>query len=76
MNTFKQPRVEYSDQYEDFKRNLQGKDVPWVSKIRENAFKDFQKTGFPGRSNEAWKYTNITPLIEKKFSPVALKDCP
>ncbi len=68
MSAFKQFQ-EYYDQYEDFKRNLKGKDVPWVSQIRENAFKDFQKIGFPSKSNEAWKYTNITPLIEKKFDP-------
>jgi len=59
----------YRNQYEDFKKNIMGKDAPWVSKIRENAFADFQKTGFPTRQDEAWKYTNITPLVEKSFPP-------
>ena len=69
MNTYKQPFHEYNNQYEDFKKNLVRRDAPWISRIRENAFKDFQKTGFPSRKDEAWKYTNITPLVEKRFVP-------
>ena len=60
---------EYRNQYEDFKKNLVGKDAPWISKIRENAFAEFQKIGFPTRKDEAWKYTNVTPLVERSFPP-------
>ena len=39
-----------------------------VQKAREKGFKNFKRLGFPTRRNEEWKYTNITPYLQEKYS--------
>src|ERR1041385_7733017 len=39
---------------------------------QEEAIKHFNRLGFPTTKNEEWKYTNISPILNKDFSfPVA-----
>jgi len=38
-------------------------------KFKQNAFKEFNSVGFPTPKNEAWKYTNLQPILKTKFSP-------
>ena len=42
-------------------------DKPSVYALRESAKKALQKTGFPTTKTEAWKYTNITSLLQSNF---------
>ena len=35
---------------------------------REKGIKSFKNSGFPTRRNEEWKYTNITPYLQEKYS--------
>jgi Fe-S cluster assembly protein SufD len=49
-----------------------------VQKARTHALQSFKKQGFPTRRNEEWKYTNITPFLQEKYtvdgvSAVAIK---
>ena len=50
---------------QDFSRYLQqaesGSDFVH---IRENAFKEFEKLGFPTTKNEEWKYTNFKKVFD------------
>lgn len=36
----------------------------WVLQMRENARARFDKIGFPGPRDEAWRFTNVTPITE------------
>ena len=36
--------------------------------IQEEAIKHFSRLGFPTTKNEEWKYTNISPIVNKDFS--------
>lgn len=51
---------------EDSKLFLNNK--PSVFAIREKAKKALIKTGFPSTKNESWKYTNVAPIFDYKFS--------
>lgn len=42
-------------------------DKPSVYALRETAKKTLQETGFPTAKTEAWKYTNITPILKSDF---------
>lgn len=35
--------------------------------LREQAFAEFEKLGFPTTKHEEWKYTNLKPIVEKAF---------
>lgn len=35
--------------------------------LREKAFQQFRKTGFPSTKVEDWKYTNLTPFLKESF---------
>lgn len=39
--------------------------------FRENAWAEFQRQGMPDRSNEAWKYTSLSTLNRKSWTPAA-----
>jgi Fe-S cluster assembly protein SufD len=46
--------------------------------IREEAFRYFQKNGFPSVRSENWKYTNVAPIAKEDWAvtPVALTSSP
>lgn len=39
-----------------------------LNKKRNEAFVDFEKTGFPSVKNEEWKYTNLSSLLKEDFN--------
>ena len=47
-----------------------------IHPIRENAFKNFLKHGFPNRHWEDWKYTNLSKIKKGKFRLSEIKDTP
>lgn len=74
----------YVNAFETLTRENVSQQPEWLSAIRQNAINRFSQLGFPTarRGNEAWKYTNITPITRSTFqlpgsgrnSPVALKE--
>ena len=53
--------------------NGQG-DTAWHQRRRE-AFSDFEKSGFPSKKNEEYKYTPIARALEREFAAESLADC-
>jgi len=43
-------------------------DVPAVYALRQKAKKALQNQEYPTKKTEAWKYTDITPILKKDFS--------
>ena len=39
--------------------------------LRERALRDFVRSGFPTRRDEAWKYTSLDRLVRTDFDPLA-----
>jgi Fe-S cluster assembly protein SufD len=57
LETLKQDFTQYKNQAE------QGSFLS----MREQAFAEFEKLGFPTTKNEEWKYTNLKSITEKSF---------
>ena len=62
----------------DFRRlspSLPGQQAPWLAALREQALERFAEHGYPTPREEAWKYTNLAPLLAgKSFEPAAAID--
>jgi Fe-S cluster assembly protein SufD len=60
--------------YKEFEESLNGlaknKDgnPEKIHYVKLDALKSFKQLGFPGKKSEDWKYTNITPIIQKDYS--------
>lgn len=46
-----------------------GSEIDWLKRFRQQAIEQFAETGFPQRQDEAWKYTNVTPIARQIFTP-------
>jgi Fe-S cluster assembly protein SufD len=40
----------------------------WLKEIREGAIARFAELGFPTMKQEAWRFTSVAPIAEKRFS--------
>jgi Fe-S cluster assembly protein SufD len=43
--------------------------VAWVQERRDAAAAQFQKAGYPTTRMEDWRFTNIAPIVEGRFTP-------
>jgi Fe-S cluster assembly protein SufD len=41
----------------------------WLAEARRKALAAFGERGFPSRREEAWRFTNLRPLVDKPFKP-------
>ena len=58
----------YLSRFEAFENSLNGaRDIPF-HETRKSAISRFSKIGFPGRRDEEWKYSNVTPLLMHQFN--------
>jgi Fe-S cluster assembly protein SufD len=53
--------------FTDFQRRAAGRGLPWLRKLREDAFARFAEVGFPTTRDEDWRFTNITPITRTQF---------
>lgn len=42
--------------------------TPWLAQLQSQALADLDSSGFPNRSNEEWKYTNVDALLKQPFT--------
>lgn len=59
----------YLAQYQAIAAQLPGRGLDWLRQLREQALGQFAEVGFPSPREEEWKYTNVTPIERKLFSP-------
>jgi len=64
-----------------FENELNGERNSYAHKIRQEAFKVFEKKGFPTKRDEEWKYTNLKPFLKHDYrifpkddNPVEFRD--
>lgn len=51
-------------------RSRLGSDLPaWARELREAGAGTFAERGFPTVREEDWKYTNVSPIVERGFRP-------
>lgn len=58
----------FSDLYRANNRRIEESSAGIINSFREDAMKQFVELGIPGRKNEAYKYTNLDPWINKDYN--------
>ena len=64
----KQPEHRFVAEFERHLASQPAVNGTWLPHLREQALEAFKASGFPTRKNEAWKYTNITPIIRRTYT--------
>lgn len=67
MNTATASR--YTAEYQTIAPALPGQTLPWLQALRYEALEKFSTQGFPSPREEEWRYTNISGIEKKLFSP-------
>ncbi|MGE0372002.1 MAG: Fe-S cluster assembly protein SufD [Gammaproteobacteria bacterium] len=62
------------EQYQRLRSELPGQELPWLRELRNGALQRFSERGYPTPRDEAWKYTNVAPLLRQSFVPVRSSD--
>ncbi len=62
------------EEYRGLKERLPGHELPWLAGLRDAAAQRFAERGWPTSRDEAWKYTNIAPVVRKGYAPIAEAD--
>jgi Fe-S cluster assembly protein SufD len=57
----------YLDIFPAFETSAAGHNVPWLRKMRANAFSRFCETGFPTTHDEDWRFTNVSAIARMPF---------
>lgn len=57
----------YLDSFTDFQKRAAGHDLPWLRRLREDAFARFCEVGFPTTHDEDWRFTNVSALAKTQF---------
>jgi len=67
MNTATASR--YAAEYQTIAPILPGQALPWLKALRAEALMAFSAHGFPSPREEEWRYTNVSGIEKKLFSP-------
>ncbi len=67
MTTAIQELGSYLESFTDFQERAAGRNLPWLRKLREDAFARFGETGFPTTHDEDWRFTNVAPIAKTRF---------
>jgi Fe-S cluster assembly protein SufD len=59
----------YVAEYPTIAPNLPGQTLPWLQALRFDAMEKFSEHGFPSPREEEWRYTNVSVIEKKLFSP-------
>ncbi len=62
--------MNYLESYKDMAANLCGQELPWLEQLRAEALTKFSVSGFPSPREEEWRYTNVSAIEKKLFTPV------
>ncbi len=57
----------YRSEFELFEKKLNGDADSLLHSLRKEAMASLEKAEFPTQKNEEWKYTNVKPILDKKF---------
>ncbi|MGZ4992399.1 MAG: Fe-S cluster assembly protein SufD [Methylobacter sp.] len=59
----------YAAEYSTIASALPGQTLPWLNALRAEALIAFSAQGFPSPREEEWRYTNVSAIEKKLFSP-------
>ena len=62
----------YAAEYPTIAPVLPGQTLPWLTALRHEALAKFSAQGFPSPREEEWRYTNVSFIEKKLFSPLII----
>jgi len=69
MTTASTSSSRYAAEYQTIAPALPGQTLPWLQALRCDALDKFSAHGFPSPREEEWRYTNVSGIEKKLFSP-------
>lgn len=57
----------YLEEYQERRKSPAGRTPPWLAELRNAAMASFAERGFPTVKQEAWRYTNVEPIVALPF---------
>jgi len=57
----------YLESFTEFEKLAAGHDLPWLRKLRQDAFARFCEAGFPTTHDEDWRFTNVSAIAQTPF---------
>ena len=67
MITATQQLESYLENFNEFEKLAAGHDLPWLRKLRQDAFARFCEAGFPNTHDEDWRFTNVSAIAQTAF---------
>jgi Fe-S cluster assembly protein SufD len=57
----------YLESFSEFEKLAAGHVLPWLRKLRRDAFARFCEVGFPTTHDEDWRFTNVSAMVQTPF---------
>jgi Fe-S cluster assembly protein SufD len=57
----------YLDNFSEFEKVATGHALPWLRRLRQDAFARFSEVGFPTTHDEDWRFTNVSAIAQTPF---------
>ena len=67
MITATQQLESYLESFSEFEKLAAGRDLPWLRRLRRDAFAHFCEVGFPTTHDEEWRFTNVSAIAQTPF---------
>src|SRR6516225_7321393 len=67
MITPTQQLENYLERFSEFEKFVAGHALPWLRKLRRDAFARFCDVGFPTTHDEDWRFTNVSAIAQGPF---------
>ena len=67
MITATQQLETYLESFSEFEKLAAGHGLPWLRKLRRDAFARFCEVGFPTTHDEDWRFTNVSSIVQTPF---------
>ncbi|MGB8064853.1 MAG: Fe-S cluster assembly protein SufD [Candidatus Sulfotelmatobacter sp.] len=67
MITATQQLESYLESFSEFEKLAAGHALPWLRKLRQDAFARFCEVGFPTTHDEDWRFTNVSAIAQTAF---------
>jgi len=67
VSTTLNPAAQYLECFSEAERSAAAHTLPWLSKLRREAFARFSEIGFPTTRDEEWRFTNVSAIAKTNF---------
>jgi Fe-S cluster assembly protein SufD len=57
----------YLESFSEFEKLAAGHALPWLRRLRQDAFARFCEVGFPTTHDEDWRFTNVSAIAQTAF---------